>query len=103
MRGTDNAATAVNLATVAGYLDTEIAAILALLDDARGEPAQGAPPVNPDLATKIDYIYKFLRNKVITNATTISVYNDAGAVVDHKSTISDDGTDFTRGEFVTGA
>lgn len=29
MRGTDSAATAANLATVAGYLDTEIAAILA--------------------------------------------------------------------------
>jgi hypothetical protein len=32
MRGTDNAATAANLATVAGYLDTEVAAILAAVD-----------------------------------------------------------------------
>ena len=76
--------------------------ILALLDNARGEPAQGAPPVNPDMATKVDYLYKFLRNKIETTATQISVYDDAGAVVDHKSTISDDATTFTRGEIATG-
>jgi hypothetical protein len=34
------------------------AATLAMLDDARGEPSQGAPPVNPDMATKVDYLYK---------------------------------------------
>ena len=80
----------------------DVNAILALLDDARTEPAQGAPPVNPDLATKIDWLYKFIRNKITTTATQISLYNDAGAVIDTKSTISDDGTTFSRSEFVTG-
>lgn len=86
------------LATIDGVVD----AILAILDDARSEPGQGAPPVNPDLATKIDYLYKFLRNKVETTSTEIKVYDDAGSTVDHKSSISDNGTTFSRGEFATG-
>ena len=84
---------------------TTIAALQTDLDtltDAAGEPAQGAPAVSASLVDKVAYIYKFLRNKLETDATEIRVYNDAGAVVDHKSTISDDGTDFTRGEFVSG-
>jgi len=83
-------------------IDTVVDSILALLDDARGEPGQGAPPVNPDMATKVDWLYKMMRNKIETTSTTISVYDDAGSTVDHKSTISDDGTTFTRGEFATG-
>jgi hypothetical protein len=88
--------------TLLALTDTDVAAILALLDDARGEPAQGAPPVNPDLATKIDWLYKVFRNKLTQTATTMSIYNDAGNVVDHKSTVSDDATTYTRGEIVSG-
>ena len=73
-----------------------------MLDDARGEPAQGAPPVNPDAMTKLDYIYKAWRNKTEQTATTLSLYNDAGTVVDHKATVSDDTTTATKGEIVTG-
>ncbi len=36
MRGTDNAATAANLATVAGYIDTEIGTIITHLTDIKG-------------------------------------------------------------------
>jgi len=81
-----------------------IDAIIALLDDARGEPGDIAPPVNPDLATKIDYLYKFMRNKVetITSTGRIHVYNDDGNNKDHSSVISDDGDVFTRGEFGVG-
>ena len=92
-------ATAANLAT----LDTVADAILAILDDARGEPGQGAPPVNPDMATKVDYLYKMMRNKITQNATTLSVFADDGSTVDHKATVSDDGTTYTRGELITGA
>ncbi|MGB2809119.1 MAG: hypothetical protein WBC22_15355, partial [Sedimentisphaerales bacterium] len=86
-----------------GRLDLILDAILAMLDDARTEPGDTAPPVNPDAMTKIDYLYKFLRNKIMTSATRIDVYNDAGDNIDHSSTISDDDTDFTRGEFGAGA
>lgn len=90
------------IAAILAAVDTEVAAILALLDDARTEPGQGAPPVNPDLATKVDYLYKFARNKVTQTSTTLSIYDDAGTTVDHKSTVSDDATTYTRGEIVAG-
>jgi hypothetical protein len=83
----DDLASQASLTTIGGYLDTEIAAIfadtnelqtdwanggrldlildavLAMLDDARAEPAQGNPPANPDAMTKLDYLYKAWRNK----------------------------------------
>jgi len=68
----------------------------------RSEPSQGAPPVSPALATKIDYLYEFLRNKVITTTSHINVYANDGTTINHKSPISDDGTAFTRGEFISG-
>lgn len=85
-----------------GRLDLILDAILAMLDDARTEPGDVAPPVNPDAMTKLDYLYKFLRNKIETTATRIHVYDDAGANKDHTSVISDDGATFTRGEFAAG-
>jgi len=83
-------------------LSTEIAAIISLLDDARSEPGDTAPPVNADAMTKLDYLYKFMRNKIETTATRIHVYDDAGANKDHSSVISDDATTFIRGEFGAG-
>ncbi len=83
---------------------TQINSILALLDDARGEPGDIAPPVNPDLATKIDYLYKFMRNKIdsVTDTGKIHVYNDAGSNIDHSAPMSDNGNTFNRGKFVAG-
>jgi len=90
------------VASILAAVDTEVSAILALLDDARAEPGQGAPAVNPDAMTKIDYLYKFARNKIEQTATTLSIYDDAGTTVDHKATVSDDATTYTRGEIVAG-
>jgi len=72
------------------------------LTNSAGEPGQGAPPASAPLVDKIAYLYKFSRNLIYTTASRINIYNDAGAVVDHKSTISDDGVTFKREEFVTG-
>lgn len=88
--------------TNGGRLDLILDAVLAMLDDPRAEPGQGAPAVNADMATKLDYIYKAWRNKTEQTATTLSVYDDAGTTVDHKSTVSDDATTATKGEIVTG-
>ena len=74
----------------------------ALTVDTYAEPAQGAPPATASLADKLAYLYKFSRNKVEQTAVQMSVYNDAGAVVDHKSTVSDAAGLYTRGEFVSG-
>lgn len=91
-------------ATVSGsfIVESSLSDILSLLDDARSEPGDGVPPVNPDAMTKIDYLYKFLRNKVETTDTRIHIYDDGGTNKDQSSVISDDGTTFTRGEFGAG-
>lgn len=74
----------------------------ALLNTAAGEPGQGAPPVSASPIDKIRYVYKGWRNKKTQNATTFDLFNDAGSVVDQKSTVSDDGTTATRGLVVSG-
>jgi hypothetical protein len=73
-----------------------------MLDDPRTEPGQGAPAVNPDAMTKLDYIYKAWRNKTEQTATTLSLYDDAGTTVDQKATVSDDATTATKGEIGAG-
>jgi len=85
-----------------GRLDLILDSVLSLLDDARSEPGQGAPPVNPDAMTKLDYLYKAWRNKKTQTATTFSLFDDAGTTVDHKAAVSDDGTTATIGEVATG-
>lgn len=91
-----------DVATLLALTDADVSTTLGLLDDARTEPGQGAPPVNPDAVTKIDYLYKIARNKITQDATTLKVYDDAGTTVDHKATVSDDGVTYTRGEIVSG-
>ena len=70
--------------------------------DTYAEPGQEAPAATNTLVKKIGYLFKFLRNKIRTTASQISIYNDAGDTVDQKSAISDDATNFDRGEFGTG-
>jgi len=74
----------------------------ALAVDTYAEPGQETPGATITLAAKIGYLYKFLRNRVTSTATTISVYNDDATTVAHKSTHSDDATTYDRGEFTTG-
>lgn len=96
------AAVDTEVAAILAAVDTEVAAILALLNDARTEPGQGAPAVNANAVTKIDYLYKAFRNKVTQTATTLSIYADDATTVDHKATVSDDSVTYTRGELATG-
>ncbi len=70
--------------------------------DTFAEPGQGAPAATLSIFGKINFIYKWLRNKTETTATTHSIYNDAGAVVDQKATVSDDSATYTKGEIETG-
>lgn len=75
----------------------------ALVTDTYAEPGQGAPGATISLKDKIGYIYKFLRNKKTATSTTITVFNDDTTTAGQKSTISDDGTTYTEGEWTTGA
>jgi hypothetical protein len=86
-----------------GRLDLILDSILAALDDPRGEPGAGAPPVNPDAMTKLDYLYKAWRNKKEQTSSAFSLYDDAGTTVDHQATVSDDGTTATFGEVGAGS
>ncbi len=94
--GTDGlTALAAVIATAQTDLDT--------LTDARGEPAQGAPPVSATTNAKVDWMYKTLRNRKTSTATLINIYNDDATTVDHKKVTSDDGTTYDEGEMITGA
>jgi hypothetical protein len=75
----------------------------ALATDTYAEPGQGAPSATLSIKDKIGYLFKSWRNKTTTDANSVDLYNDAGAVVDQKATISDDGTTFTRDKMGTGA
>jgi hypothetical protein len=95
--------TAAIFVTPANKLRTDTQGNVLLTTAARAEPGQGAPAVNADAMKKLDYLFKSWRNKKTQDATTWSLYNDAGAVVDQKATISDDGTTATIGEIGSGA
>lgn len=90
------------IAAILAAVDTEIASILSLLDDARTEPGQGNPPVNPDMATKVDYLYKWTRNKKDNDGTTTKLYADDGSTVDQKRVTSEAAGTVTEGEIATG-
>ena len=96
-----NAPTAGDLtSTMKASVNAEVVDCLNV--DTYAEPAQGTPGATITLAAKLGYLFKFLRNKKTQTATTTSVFNDDAATVDHKCTVSDDGTTFTSGEFATG-
>lgn len=85
-----------------GRLDLILDAILAMLDNARAEPSQGAPPVNPDAMTKLDYLFKAWRNKSDQDASTYQLYADDASTVDQKATVSEAAGTVTKGEVGTG-
>lgn len=74
----------------------------ALNTDAYGEPGQGAPPVSASLIAKVNYLYKAFRNRKTQTATETRIYADNGTTIDHKATVSDDGTTFESAEIVSG-
>jgi hypothetical protein len=69
--------------------------------DVLAELAQAAPSATPSLGAAIMLLYMALRNLHTSTATVESVTNDAGTVIT-KATLSDDGTTFSKAEFVTG-
>ena len=75
---------------------------LALLNDPRAEPGQGALAVNASMAEKVDYLYKLTRNLKDNDGTTTNFYNDAGSVVDHKQTTSSAAGTVSKTEIISG-
>jgi hypothetical protein len=93
--------TASRLATQA-KADVNAEVVDGLNIDTYAEPGQEAPGATVSLAKKISYLYKAFRNKITQTAVTMSLYADDASTVDQKSTVSDDGTTFTRGEIGSG-
>jgi hypothetical protein len=59
--------------------------------------------VTATFVTKLGYLYKAWRNKTTQTATEYKLFNGAvTTTVDHKATVSDDGTTFTRTDVTTG-
>jgi hypothetical protein len=91
---------AVSTRATPAQVKTQVVAALAT--DTYSSPAQGTPPAGPDLASKISYLYKFAISKVTQTNNTLSVFNADASTVDHKATVSDDNTTYTRGNIVSG-
>lgn len=72
------------------------------LTGSEGEPGQQSPPASTTIINKINFLYKAWRNKKTQTATQYSLYADDASTVDHKATISDDGTTTTIGEVASG-
>ncbi len=73
-----------------------------LVTDTFAEPGTGAPPATASIEEKISWIYTYWRNKIIQTSTLLSLKADDGSADICKSTISDNGTTFTKGEMETG-
>ena len=82
-------------------INTEVADVLKI-DTNSTDALAGNPPESASMEDMITFIYKCLRNKKTSTATTISIFDDAGTTVDHKRSISDNGTTYTEEEIVTG-
>jgi len=65
--------------------------------------AQGAPSATASVLTAINYLYEALRNKTETTEGELAIMRDDGATKLIKSVLSDDGTTFTKNEFISGA
>jgi len=76
--------------------------IQALQIDTHAEVGQEAPAATQSILKMIQFLYKAWRNKKVQDISGYELYNDAGAVVDQKSTSSDDGSDTIVGEVVSG-
>lgn len=76
--------------------------VYAALTAAQSEPGQEAPAANASILTKIAYLFKAWRNKKTFDGTTEKLFNDDAATVDHKRTVSDDGSTLTKNEIAAG-
>lgn len=58
----------------------------------------GTPGASPTIFAAMNYLYEVWRNKTETTSTEITLYRDDGSTILCESTISDDGTTFSKGE-----
>lgn len=90
--GTDGVVLANNAIAAAKVASTALDNIV------MSDLAAGAPSATASIVAAINYLYEAWRNKTTTTASEISIMKDDAATPVCESTISDDGTTFTRGE-----
>jgi hypothetical protein len=78
------------------------AAEYALQVNTIAEMAAGAPPLAPTIVQILNFLYRLFRNKTTTTSTLLTVRNDADGADLFKSTLANDGTTFTKSEYVSG-
>jgi hypothetical protein len=61
--------------------------------------ATGAPAVTASVLAALQWVFLLSRNKITQTATTQTLRNDADSANLSTSTVSDDGSQFTRGKF----
>ena len=59
----------------------------------------GVPALTANLKTALSWLLALARNKILQTSTTSTLRNDADSASIATSTVSDDGTTFTRGEW----
>lgn len=97
-----------NLSGSVGSLATQAKAdvnaeVLDVLNvDTFAEVGQEAPAATNTIRKMLGYLFKAFRNKSTQTATEYKLYADDATTVDHKATVSDDATTFTRQEIGTG-
>jgi hypothetical protein len=74
-------------------------AVTEIWSKAMTDMAAGAPSATATALVALNTLYEAFRNKTETTATTIKIYKDDGSTELMKSTISDDATTFTKGEY----
>lgn len=74
----------------------------ALATDTYAEPGQGSPAATTTLAAKLNYLYKWTRNKKDNDGTKTQLYADDASTVDQKRTVSESAGTVTEGEIASG-
>lgn len=87
-------ANAVQISASATAADNVETAFASTLSEESAVPAANAP-----WWTKLNFMFLKARNKITQTATTQTLLADDGSTPVGASTVSDDGTTFTRGEF----
>lgn len=77
-------------------VNAEVLDVLAV--DTFAEPS-AVPAATSTLKDKLNWLFSLARNKLTQTATTQTLYRDDGSTPTATSTVSDDGTTATRGEF----
>ena len=86
-------------ATAVGQVNAEVVDVM--FTDLISELTVAAPSATPTIAKALMALYMVWRNSTTQSTTELKVRNNAGSVI-FKAATTDSGSEFTKGQFVTG-